>query len=119
MTCVKCPITHEWQMVKECMRCSNSDAMFHEDRGYVCEYDDNRKEDVISYAKNNLTFEELKELAIWKAELRMKPIKGVKFFYNPKEVDLDEVYDSLFELAEMGSQNEYIIHKKEGRIHFM
>lgn len=113
MLCVKCPMTEEWQMLKGCMPCSFDENMIKKGE-YKCSYDEYRENFAIDYIRRYMSKEEIESYA--NEKLDYEELNGTIFYYNPTEIDTDEVLDNMIELSEHGDKNEYTMVKKDTEI---
>lgn len=127
MTCVKCPITDEFDMIINCMRCSYSKNLMEKDEEFECLYEEKRRkafvEDVHDYIMDEMEPWELNAYINKKAQLEYEWIDDTVFVYNPNEIDFDsDLRSYMVELAHCTSETQYrleatnddVLFKKEG-----
>ena len=112
MLCVKCPITDEWQMLKDCAGCSNSDQMLSgEGDKFLCSRDESEKQKVEDYIIRNMDEDTLAHYLEFKRNLEELTIADTTFHFVPEEVELtDDVIDYMEELAHMTRETDYTIY---------
>lgn len=112
MLCVKCPLTHEWQMLKDCMSCSNSDEMIGGESGkYLCSKDESEKQRAEDYIIRNMNAKTLRKYLDFKDNLETIDLNGTSFHFDPRDTELtDDLIDYMEELSHVGRDDNYTMY---------